>query len=155
MPIDVSLVPPQETRALRELYRKEMNCQIVLDSWHGRGWTDSYLLQVNGQVVGYGLVGGVRAEPKDEGRGYPIQVTRLVHVAVPRCAACAGKSDRQSQRVSLIFVLLGLLAGAAMVVSALPRRGAGGESLTLPYSLAFPFRRWPWRRPCCRSARKR
>jgi hypothetical protein len=55
-------------------------------------------------------------QPSDEGREYPIQVTRLVHVAVPRCAACAGKSDRQSQRISLIFVLLGLLIGAAMVV---------------------------------------
>lgn len=42
-----------------------MNCQIVLDSWHGRGWTDSYLLRFDGRVVGYGLVGGVRADPKE------------------------------------------------------------------------------------------
>jgi GNAT superfamily N-acetyltransferase len=42
-----------------------MNCQIVRDSWHGRGWTDSYLLRREGRVVGYGLVGGVRADPKD------------------------------------------------------------------------------------------
>jgi hypothetical protein len=55
-------------------------------------------------------------QPGDEGRGYPIQVTRLVHVEIPRCAACAGKSDRQWQRISLVFILLGLLVGAAMVV---------------------------------------
>jgi hypothetical protein len=55
-------------------------------------------------------------QPGDEGRGYPIQVTRLVHVEIPRCAACAGKSHRQWQRISLVFILLGLLVGAAMVV---------------------------------------
>jgi GNAT superfamily N-acetyltransferase len=65
MQIDVSLVPAEETLALRDLHRKEMNCQIVLDSWHGRGWTDSYLLRLDGRVVGYGLVGGVRAERKE------------------------------------------------------------------------------------------
>ena len=42
-----------------------MNCQIVLDSWHGRGWTDSYLFRVDGRVAGYGLVGGIRADPKE------------------------------------------------------------------------------------------
>src|SRR5262249_6249702 len=61
----VSPVPREETRALRDLHRREMNCQIVLDSWHGRGWTDSYLLRQNGRIVGYGLVGGVRAERKE------------------------------------------------------------------------------------------
>jgi hypothetical protein len=65
MLIDVSLVPPEETLRLRDLYRNEMKCQIVLDSWHGRGWTDSYLLRVDGRVAGYGLVGGVRAERKE------------------------------------------------------------------------------------------
>jgi hypothetical protein len=37
MPSEVALVPPEATRALRDLYRAEMNCQIVLDSWYGRG----------------------------------------------------------------------------------------------------------------------
>jgi hypothetical protein len=44
MQIDVSLVPSEETSVLRDLHRQEMNCQIVLDSWHARGWTDSYLM---------------------------------------------------------------------------------------------------------------
>jgi GNAT superfamily N-acetyltransferase len=65
MTIDVSSVPREETLALRDLHRKEMNCQIVLDSWHGRGWTDSYLLRMDGRIVGYGLVGGVRDEPRE------------------------------------------------------------------------------------------
>jgi GNAT superfamily N-acetyltransferase len=65
MQLDVALVPPEEVLALRELHRQQINCQIILDSWHKRNWVDSYLLRLNGQVVGYGLVGGVRADPKD------------------------------------------------------------------------------------------
>jgi len=65
MQMDVVLVPSEEVLVLRDLYRSEMSCQIVRDSWHGRGWTDSYLLRLNGRVVGYGLVGGVGANPKD------------------------------------------------------------------------------------------
>lgn len=62
---DVELVPREESLALRELHRREMDCQIILDSWHGRGWVDSYLLRVDGRVAGYGLVGGVRDEPRE------------------------------------------------------------------------------------------
>jgi GNAT superfamily N-acetyltransferase len=63
--MNVELAAPDAVRPLRELHRREMNCQIVLDSWLERGWTDAYLLRVDGRVVGYGLVGGVRADPKD------------------------------------------------------------------------------------------
>ena len=65
MKFEAILVPSEETRALRELHRQEMNCQIILDSWHGRGWCDSYLLRLDDRVVGYGLVGGVRGEKKE------------------------------------------------------------------------------------------
>ncbi|HYG61754.1 MAG TPA: GNAT family N-acetyltransferase [Thermoanaerobaculia bacterium] len=65
MPIDVTPAAPEEVRPLRELYRQEMNCQIIRYSWYGRGWTDPYLLHLNGRVVGYGLVGGIGANPRD------------------------------------------------------------------------------------------
>jgi GNAT superfamily N-acetyltransferase len=65
MHIDADLVCGEETLPLRDLHRKEMNCQIVLDSWHGRSWADSYLLRLDGRVAGYGLVGGVRGEHKE------------------------------------------------------------------------------------------
>jgi GNAT superfamily N-acetyltransferase len=65
MQIDVTPAAPDEVRPLRDLYRQEMNCQILHDSWHGRGWTDSYLLRLKGRVVGYGLVGGVGENPRD------------------------------------------------------------------------------------------
>jgi len=56
--VEVVPVPPEEVRRMRELYRKEMDCQIILDSWHSRGWTNAYSLRLDGRVVGYGLVGG-------------------------------------------------------------------------------------------------
>lgn len=41
----------------RDLYRQEMNCQIIHDSLHSRaGWTEEYLLQVEGTIVGYGSI---------------------------------------------------------------------------------------------------
>jgi len=50
--------------ALREEYRREMNCQIVHDSWHARGFTRSFLFTLEEQAVGYGSVGGVQEDPK-------------------------------------------------------------------------------------------
>ena len=41
----------------RELYRQEMNCQIVHDSLHGReGWTSPYLIESDGEPAGYGSI---------------------------------------------------------------------------------------------------
>jgi GNAT superfamily N-acetyltransferase len=41
----------------RDLYRQEMNCQIVHDSIHARpGWTETFVLSIDGTMVGYGLV---------------------------------------------------------------------------------------------------
>jgi GNAT superfamily N-acetyltransferase len=65
MHCEATLVAADEVRPLRELYRREMNCQIIHDSWLGRGWMDPYLLRIDGRVVGYALVGDVRAENKD------------------------------------------------------------------------------------------
>jgi GNAT superfamily N-acetyltransferase len=45
----------------RDLYRQEMNCQIVHDSMHVRpGWTQPYVVEVQGAAAGYGsiLIGG-------------------------------------------------------------------------------------------------
>ncbi len=49
---------------LRDAYRAEMNCQIVHDSWHARGFTRSYLFCRGDIVAGYGSVGGAPREPK-------------------------------------------------------------------------------------------
>jgi GNAT superfamily N-acetyltransferase len=63
--IDIVQVPVAELLPFRELYRQEMNCQIVHDSYHARGFTDSYLLRADGRVAGYGSVAGVQKKTKD------------------------------------------------------------------------------------------
>src|SRR5438067_296197 len=50
---------------LRELYRREMNCQIVHDSLPRRGYGDLFQIRESGQVAGYGFVMGYSDEPKD------------------------------------------------------------------------------------------
>ncbi|MGI8970144.1 MAG: GNAT family N-acetyltransferase [Dehalococcoidia bacterium] len=56
MKIEVSRVEVNDITPLRELYRQEMNCQIVHDSFPRRGFSDPYLLCVEGRTAGYGLV---------------------------------------------------------------------------------------------------
>ena len=48
----------EEIQSLRSLFLHESHCQIRYDACHRRGWTDSYLLAVNGKAVGYGSVKG-------------------------------------------------------------------------------------------------
>lgn len=57
MQLSVTLAPVSEILPWRDLFREEMQCQIVHDSLHAReGWTQSYLLKVGSVVVGYGAV---------------------------------------------------------------------------------------------------
>src|SRR3954465_7254566 len=106
---DVELVPREETLALRELHRKEMDCQIILDSWHGRGWVDSYLLRLDGRVAGYGLVGGVRDEPREtitEFYVLPVQRGRALPLFHPLLAASGAKAvEAQSNDILLTLTL--------------------------------------------------
>jgi GNAT superfamily N-acetyltransferase len=93
MTIDVSLVPLKEILALRDLYRQEMNCQIVHDSLHERGFTESYLIRVNGQVAGYGAVVRDRAGWKDVVKEfYVLPVHRAAALLLFRHFAAAGQA---------------------------------------------------------------
>jgi GNAT superfamily N-acetyltransferase len=56
MNIEVSRVEVNDITPLRELYRQEMKCQIVHDSFPRRGFSDPYLIRVEGRIAGYGLV---------------------------------------------------------------------------------------------------
>ncbi len=47
----------EEILPWRDLYRQEMNCQIVQDSFYNRkGWVEPYFLSAGGAIAGYGLV---------------------------------------------------------------------------------------------------
>lgn len=51
-PVDVATILPW-----RDLYRNEMNCQIIHDSLHGRdGWTQAYRIDADGETAGYGSI---------------------------------------------------------------------------------------------------
>jgi GNAT superfamily N-acetyltransferase len=76
--ITVSDVALRDILPLRERYRKEMSCQIVHDSWHERGFTKSYLISVDGEVVGYGSVGGAGDEPRDVVKEFWLEPTGRV-----------------------------------------------------------------------------
>ncbi len=57
MTIAVVPVAVEGILLLRDLYRQEMNCQIIHDSLHSReGWTLSYLMKIDDAPVGYGSV---------------------------------------------------------------------------------------------------
>jgi GNAT superfamily N-acetyltransferase len=54
--IEVVSATPDEVTPFRELHRAEMSCQIVHDSFLGRGLVDPYLVYIDGRIAGYGLV---------------------------------------------------------------------------------------------------
>jgi RimJ/RimL family protein N-acetyltransferase len=54
MNIAVSSVEPERIAPFRDLYRQELNCQIILDSAHSRKNAQSFLLEADGIVAGYG-----------------------------------------------------------------------------------------------------
>jgi hypothetical protein len=63
---------------LRELYRREMNCQIVHDSFPRRGFSDPYLIRVEGRIASYGLVAN---------KHYPDTVNEFYTLPAYRAAA--------------------------------------------------------------------
>lgn len=57
MQLSVTLARVGEILPWRDLFREEMQCQIVHDSLHAReDWTQSYLLKVGSTIVGHGAV---------------------------------------------------------------------------------------------------
>ena len=64
MVIDISPVTLDEVLRPRELYRRELNCQIVHDSLPRRGLGELFLIRADGRVAGYGFVMGYRDEPR-------------------------------------------------------------------------------------------
>jgi GNAT superfamily N-acetyltransferase len=51
--------------ALRVLYLQETNFQIRYNAVHERGWSDSYLLRIEGIDVGYGSIKGQERNDRD------------------------------------------------------------------------------------------
>jgi RimJ/RimL family protein N-acetyltransferase len=65
MNVEISPVTLEAIQSLRDLYRHEMNCQIVHDSLHERFFTDIYAIRLNDCLAGYGCVMSDDAEARD------------------------------------------------------------------------------------------
>lgn len=74
MQIRVDRVEYADVRNLRELYRHELNCQIIRDSFLARGLADPYLIHVDGRIAGYGAL----SNKYDKGR--IVEFHTLTHV---------------------------------------------------------------------------
>ncbi|MGH7571433.1 MAG: GNAT family N-acetyltransferase [Gemmatimonadota bacterium] len=105
---DVSQVPLQAILPFREEYRREMNCQIVHDSWHARGFTNSYLCRLDDEIVGYGSVGGAPREPRDTVKEFFVLPTAR-RFAVPlfrRLVAVSGARTIEAQTNDVLLTLM-------------------------------------------------
>src|ERR1700748_2069466 len=58
MDLKVNKAGLKDILPLRELFLKENNFQVRYDACHARGWTDSYLITLDGTEIGYGSVKG-------------------------------------------------------------------------------------------------
>jgi GNAT superfamily N-acetyltransferase len=54
-----------QIQSLRALFLQESNFQVRYNACHERGWTDSYLLAIDGMDVGYGSVKGQETHDRD------------------------------------------------------------------------------------------
>jgi len=58
MDLKITKTDLKDILPLRESFLKENNVQIRYDACHARGWSDSYLINIEGNNVGYGSVKG-------------------------------------------------------------------------------------------------
>jgi GNAT superfamily N-acetyltransferase len=118
MTIDVEPVPLEEILPLRELYRREMNCQIVHDSLPRRGFGDLFLLRVDARVAGYGFVMGYQNEPKDMVREfYVLPAYRGKALAIFRRLAAVSKARRITVQTNDVLLTLMLYDCASEITS--------------------------------------
>ena len=96
MKIEVSRCELNEIVSLRDLHRQAMNCQIVHDSYSRRGFSDPYLIRVDGRIAGYGLVAN-QHYPDTVNEFYTIPAYRAATLPMFRrialfCRTCAALS---------------------------------------------------------------
>lgn len=100
-----------EIRPWRDMYRHEMNCQIIHDDIHARsGWTEEYALSVDGAIVGYGSV-AVAGPWKEKPTIYEFYVApnfcgRAFGLFETFCVASGAKFMEVQSNSTLLFVML-------------------------------------------------
>jgi GNAT superfamily N-acetyltransferase len=101
----------EEIGLWRDLYRQEMNCQIIHDSIHSRpGWTLEYFLSAGGSPVGYSSI-AVAGPWKDKSTIYEFYVlphyrSRLFDLFSVLLAACGANRIETQSNDSLLTAML-------------------------------------------------
>src|SRR5438270_8135687 len=93
MKIEVSRCELNEIVSLRDLHRQAMNCQIVHDSYSRRGFSDPYLIRVDGRIAGYGLVAN-QHYPDTVNEFYTIPAYRAATLPMFRQLLQVGRATR-------------------------------------------------------------
>jgi GNAT superfamily N-acetyltransferase len=111
MELSAKLAAVEDIALLRDLYRQEMNCQIIHDSIHYRpGWSLEYSLTANGVVVGYGSVavaGPWKGNPTlYEFYVLPYYRSRFFDLFSTLLSACGAKRIETQSNDSLLTVML-------------------------------------------------
>ena len=100
MSISARTVSVEDIAGWREMYRAEMNCQVVHDNMHFRpGWTESFLLEIDQAVAGYGsvLIGGPWKGTRTLFEFYVLPQFRALSFALFEGSACGKPRQRQAE----------------------------------------------------------
>src|SRR5579872_4323133 len=105
----------EEIKTLRDLYRQEMNCQIIHDSIHARpGWSVEYGLRAGPTLVGYGSV-AIAGPWKDNPTLYefyvlPFYRSRIFDLFEMLLAACGARRMATQSNCPLLTGMLHMFA---------------------------------------------
>jgi GNAT superfamily N-acetyltransferase len=116
MNIEVSRVEVNEVMPLRELYRQAMNCQIVHDAFPRRGFSDPYLIRMEGRVAGYALVAN-QHDPDTVDEFYPLPAYRAAALPMFRQLLEVSQATRIRAQTNDRLMLLMLYDCAANITS--------------------------------------
>ena len=116
MNIEVFPTAVEDITALRELYRQEMNCQIVHDSFPRRGFSDPYLLRAGGHLAGYGLVAN-RHDPDTVDEFYTLPAYRAAALPLFRQLLEVSRATQIRAQTNDRLMLLMLYDCAADIAS--------------------------------------
>jgi GNAT superfamily N-acetyltransferase len=109
MNVEISPVTLEAIQGLRELYRQEMNCQIVHDSLHARFFTDIYLIRVDDRVAGYGCVMSDESESRDLIKEFyvlPVHRGKALPLFRRFAAACGARAIEVQTNDTLLSLML-------------------------------------------------
>lgn len=130
-----------EIAPLRELYRAEMNCQIVHDNIHVRpGWTIEHALEIDGALAGYGSV-AIAGPWKKRHCLYEFFVleqhrNRAFDIFTTLRASCTAKTIETQSNAILLPVMLHAFVPKPRA-SAIVFKDAGFDTRLAPAGAAF------------------